>query len=576
MAKRYVLGPNAARKLAELLRGSGEVSRRQGPASALAFDSEYVAPFTVQWAQSADSGSGAWLVWLPSDKCLIVDGAAVDLTEELEAADDPYPTGWYVLEDVPASGGSVYLNVTPGDPEAAEEEDQVATAEFSASASQTEGDIPILVATVAKDSTTGAVTVKQTVTSALVFGTGKGDAETTPMPFDYVETESESNGETVVSKSLTRCQFYFDGELQTLSDYSGLPEGSGTVYLVCTGTFDDETGEYEWEFEVANEQGEESTGVKVVNIKLYDFADGKPSVDYRSTFLTVEGNAPPAKLTVAKPDGTCSILLDASGDSPKLVITDGTNTVSIDLADVAGDCGGSFGLHSFSYKDKNGDTQTYHGLFCDDIDLSDIQAGKTIKDVSVSASTSETVVTFTYSDDSTTEIHIPHGKDGEDGEPGDDGEAPEITAEKNGATTHIFADGDLIATIMDGDTPVITASKSGGVTTIYANGVAIAQINDGASGSATLPDKNVVDDVSFSISGGKLKATLSKSNLKTGATSTVTKDVCDVSELDVVTEEAYSTSTHQFTNTRKRVKVIGTPSSAQGQTPFTATPLSGE
>ena len=129
---------------------------------------------------------------------------------------------------------------------------------------------------------------------------------------------------------------------------------------------------------------------------------------------------------------------------------------------------------------------------------------------------------------------------------------------------------------MDGDTPVITASKSGGVTTIYADGVAIAQINDGASGSATLPDKNVVTDVSFSISGGKLKATLSKENLKTGATSTATKDICDVGELDVVTSESYSTSTHQFTNTRKRGKVIGTPSSAQGQTPFTATPLSGE
>lgn len=576
MARRYVLGPNAARKLAELIRGSGKLSHRQGAASALAFDSEYVAPFTVQWAQSADSGSGAWLVWLPSDKCLIVDGAAVDLTEELEAAEDPYPAGWYVLEDVPASGGSVFLNVTPGDPEASEEEDQVASAEFSASASETEGDISVLVATVAKDSSTGAVTVKQTVTSALVFGTGKGDAETTPMPFDYVETESESNGETVVSKSLTRCQFYFDGELQTLSDYSGLPEGSGTVYLVCTGTFDDETGEYEWEFEVANEQGEESTGVKVVNIKLYDFADGKPSVDYRSTFLTVEGNAPPAKLTVAKPDGTCSILLDASGDSPKLVITDGTNTVSIDLADVAGDCGGSFGLHSFSYKDKNGETKTYHGLFCDDIDLSDMQSGKTIEDVDVAPSSTETVLTFTYDDNSTTEIHIPHGLPGNPGAPGADGDTPEITAEKNGGVTHIFADGDLIATIMDGEKPTITAQKVGGVTTIYANGVAIAQINDGSSGSATLPDRNVVDDVSFSISGGKLKATLSKENLKTGATSTVTKDVCDVSELDVVVSEDYSTSTHKFTNTRKKIKIIGSPVTATGEDVFAATAHSAE
>ena len=189
---------------------------------------------------------------------------------------------------------------------------------------------------------------------------------------------------------------------------------------------------------------------------------------------------------------------------------------------------------------------------------------------------SEQVVTITYTDGSFTEIHIPHGLPGAPGAPGLDGETPEITGTDNAGVHRIYADGELIATIYDGQTPAITATKDNGVTTIYANGVAIAQINDGSSGSATLPDKNVVDDVSFSISGGKLKATLAKSNLKTGATSTVTKDVCDVSELDVVTEEAYSTNTHQFTNTRKRIKVIGTPSSASGQTPFTATPLSNE
>lgn len=35
------------------LRGSGEITRRQGPTAALALDSEYAAPFAVQWAQSA-------------------------------------------------------------------------------------------------------------------------------------------------------------------------------------------------------------------------------------------------------------------------------------------------------------------------------------------------------------------------------------------------------------------------------------------------------------------------------------------------------------------------------------------
>ena len=202
--------------------------------------------------------------------------------------------------------------------------------------------------------------------------------------------------------------------------------------------------------------------------------------------------------------------------------------------------------------------------------------GKTITDVEVVPSSAETTVTFTYSDGSITEIHIPHGLKGDPGAPGMDGDTPVITASKIGAITHIYADGDLIATIQDGTTPTITATKANGVTTIYASGIAIAQINDGTDGTAILPDLDVVTGATFAISNGKLVATLSKKNLKTGATSQSSSDVCDVGELDVVVSEDYSTNTHQFTNTRKRIKVIGTPSSATGQTPFTATPLSGE
>ena len=289
------------------------------------------------------------------------------------------------------------------------------------------------------------------------------------------------------------------------------------------------------------------------------------------------GAIPPLSSTEFAPGQKAKTIIGpkaANSPSIKLDATGGGGNVDVKSSEIPS--GKTIGSHTLTYKDKDGNTQTFHGLFDRDIDLSNVNNGKTISDVEVVPSTSETTVTFTYTDGSTTEIHIPHGLPGNPGAPGADGDTPEITAEKSGGTTHIFADGDLIATIMDGETPTITAQKVGGVTTIYANGVAIAQINDGSSGSATLPDKNVVDDVSFSISGGKLRATLAKSNLKTGATSSVTKDVCDVSELDVVTEEAYSTNTHQFTNTRKRIKVIGTPSSAAGQTPFTATPLSNE
>jgi len=204
--------------------------------------------------------------------------------------------------------------------------------------------------------------------------------------------------------------------------------------------------------------------------------------------------------------------------------------------------------------------------------------GKLIKDVDISPDEAETVVTFTYTDDSTDEIHIPHGQDGEPGKPGEDGGTPEISADRQGDKTYIYADGALIATILDGNTPSITAEKAGGVTTIFADGVAIATISDGADGGgeAEMPDLDVVTGVSFSVSSGKLKATVAKKNLKTGTASQANVNVCNISELDVVTSEVYSTSTHQFTNTRKRIQVIGSPVAAQGETPFTATPLSSE
>lgn len=183
--------------------------------------------------------------------------------------------------------------------------------------------------------------------------------------------------------------------------------------------------------------------------------------------------------------------------------------------------------------------------------------------------------TITYSDGSSTEINLSNGLRGNDGAPGQDGETPEITAHKSGEVTNIYSDGVLIAGIRDGRSPNITATKDGGVTTIFSDGVPIAQIADGA-GTDQLPDRDFMSGLSFAISNGKLVATLTKENLKTGATSTSTANVCVVGELDVVVSEGYSTSTHQFTNTRKRIKTIGSPVNANGQTPFTATPLSGE
>lgn len=550
MSRRYVLGPNAARKLTELMRGSGEVSRRLGATAAVAFDSEYVAPFTVQWAASAGE-SGAWLVWLPSDKCLIINGKAVDLTEDLDAAEDPYPAGWYILKDIPSSGGSVFLNVTPGDPEASKEEDQVASAKFSTSASETKGDISVLVAFVAKDSSTGAVTVKQTVTSALVFGTGKGDAETTPMPTPFMVgtyqrdagqgEKGDEHGKVTVN-GIVNGVFYWDGELKTV-DSIDVPSGKATVYLNCTGT--KSASGYSWTFSLGTSpaSSEESDTV-CRSFKLYDFDGGAVAMDYRDTFLAIASGM----ADKIEPDGVSLDFVHTATESEGL---DGEDR-KLEIKGFKAAADGKV-----PYKSGGGI----------------VWGGKIFESIDVSASETEQVVTFKYSDGSTTEIHIPHGMAGEKGEDGQDGETPDITGVKNGDVTQIFANGEMIAEIKDGHTPSITAAENGGVVTIYADGVPIAQIN---VGEGNLPDKDVVTDVSFSISDGKLVATLDKENLKTGVSSQSTKTVCDVAELDVVTEEAYSTSTHQFTNVRKKIKVIGAPADAPGQTPFTATPLSGE
>lgn len=261
-----------------------------------------------------------------------------------------------------------------------------------------------------------------------------------------------------------------------------------------------------------------------------------------------------------------------------------TKSIVLDSTAIPQDCeSGKIAVHEFSYIDKNGDTQAYHGLFCDDIDLSDL--GKIIKSTRMDPVGGEMAIVLTYTD-GTSDTFVLSGLQGPPGSDGQDGETPEITAEKSAEDVRIYADGELIATIPIPKAPEITADKSGKTTTIYVDGDPIATIEDGADGqdgqdgggSISGTDKTVITGISFSIYNGKLVATLEKETIKAiSATSagTSTVNVCDVEDVTVVTSEAYNTGTHQFTNTRAKVKVLGS-TSASGQTPFTATPLSGE
>lgn len=168
MARKYVLGPNAARKIAELIRGSGEVSRRPGATAALAFDSEYVAPFTVQWAQSAVGGDGSWIIWLPGADLVVTKDETIDPTSELSDVGGDYPDGWYVLDDSMlsgANGGTLYLILDFG---------EEPSATFGAEAAdEYDGKFSIPICEAFVDSGTGERKVRQFVTSAIVLAGGE-------------------------------------------------------------------------------------------------------------------------------------------------------------------------------------------------------------------------------------------------------------------------------------------------------------------------------------------------------------------------------------------------------------------
>ena len=517
-------------------------------------------PFEVRWDGSLNDGEGGWKIYLPTEHLLSYNGVDVATSDfsgvsVIQDADEN-DTPWYSFDDIDTSADHVWLVITvtesggsgvtveagfaadEGEEESGEKIINICVAEISYTEPEEEGSPAV-------------VEAKQSLVGSLHLG--GGDIESTmPTPFmvgSYQRAagqgeEGDEQGKVTVN-GIVNGVFYWDGVLQTV-DPIDVPSGQATVYLNCTGT--KSASGYSWTFSLGTSpaSSEESDAV-CRSFKLYDFDGGAVAMDYRDTFLAIASGT----AEKVEPDGASLDFVPAAAEGEEPDGDEGK-------LEIKGFKAASEG--KVPYKSAGGI----------------VWGGKVIDYVTATPSHTETVITFVYTDGSSTEIHLPHGLNGNPGSPGQDGDTPEITAYKNGGVTNIFADGVLIATIADGATPVITASKSGGVTTIYANGVEIAQINDGTNAQTTLPDRDVVVGVSFSVSGGKIVATLAKENLKTGVQSSQSVDVCTIGELDVVTSEEYSISTHHFTNTRKRINVIGTPLSAQGQTPFTAVPITNE
>ena len=609
--KKYVLGPNAARQLKKLLRGSGEVSRRGNLSSALAFGSEYANPYAVQWAQSANDGEGGWIIWLPGDALLVVDGQTVDVREDLEAVGGDYPDGWYLLGDVIEDDGTLYLDIHFPDPED-ETAVQEPTAEFSngESADDDEDDeedetrtVHVKVCDVATDSDTGARSVKQFVTSMILIGGGEetyiaGDGDGSEwlrangrdimiqgypgsgegaeevdncgLVFTTVSEREGEDGEIIPAKIIVGVRDKSSEESWAAKEMKIPIAGGGTKLVHFLGCDDvDLTGLGGGGGSGGG--GESNTCKRVIKLK----GDAQQSADVNGA-VNVKGAQGSGLeiLTTAVPPAAGQAADDNLGGD-----------VEIDLKgrkQLQG-CNKNFGLHQIKYLDKDGNTQIFHGLFCGDIDLT--QMGKLIKNVTINCSAASggtNTMVFHYTDGSIDTFTVQNGLNGSPGAPGGGGGDVDVQAETIQDNTYLYIDGELVATIPHGKTPTITADKSGKTTTIYADGVAIATINDGSDAEGGDDDDatemTVVTGASFEISGGKLVAKLTRKRIKAVVVQDLGEqsvNVCDAKEVEVVTSESYSTSSHQFTNTRRKITVIGDVA-ATGQTPFTATSLASE
>ena len=476
MAKRYVIGESGARKLRALLNGCG-VPANAPTGAVVSLSHEYPEPYTVRWSQSANDGSGSWIIWLPGDsEILSIDGEVCDPAEDLEAVGGLYPAGWY---EIPAAalnrsqGGSLYMVVTGVLDDETDETPESYSVTFASSVSVgVDFQYSFLICRAAVDSTSGARAVIQFVRSSisifpngdnvadkyyadeasisLVLQPANGESDTgdthghhfhikgfgrftvtgmadpcgtylPPLedeievdspnattyavlcrdgnvatadgntlafrklkikhsagssPFEYVRgTETvEVDGEEVevITHYIKHNVFYWEGALQSLSDYNcaGVMD-SGTVYLIGHQAAPSSNSKNPtWTWQLGTSAGTAAQGGKVLNFKLYDFSGGKVSMDYRTTFLSLEDTTQKAYLKIAKPgDSNNYVEVDSTGTYPVLSIVAGLRSITLDSAILASEQCLAMAIHTLTYTDGEGVQHVVHVLACDDIEI---------------------------------------------------------------------------------------------------------------------------------------------------------------------------------------------------------------
>lgn len=591
MARKYVLGPNAAREFKRLIRGSGEVSRRQNLTQAFAFDSEFVFPFTVQWAQSAAEGEGSWIIWLPGDDIVSVDGVAYDPTDGLDDVGGDYPEGWYLIDGDaldPDEGGKLYLNIIGGEGSNA--------CEFSSTAQTGVDDAhSVVICEASVDAETGSRSVKQFVTSSIIIASGTSGESTNygcdERSITRVAQESSDPTQEVKSKFFHLRgfgRFSIPGQTQPIGTYQQAT--SSDVYL------DGDETEFAFLCRDVNSSSPDSNELSYRKISFKSDGGGESPFCFVRQPVLDEDLEPTGEFVrkirrcVFLFDGTMQTLADYNAPMSGMVYlvctktkdeesSPGTWSFAMQTSEGQAPSGGQV-INLPLYEFDGGKVKVdYRTTF---LTVSPAPSGKMIRKVEITPSAApggSNSMKFVYTDGSSDTFVVQNGMDGAPGSGGGDGGGSEIEVEEDDNEVRIYVDGELSATIpKGGDAPEITAEKVGKTTTIYADGNPIATIVDGSDGedadSLDLSVKTVVTGIDFAIESGKLKAKVHKEKMKVVAVSDSVPDddveICDVSEATVVTSESYSTSTHKFTNVRKKVKVIGTPENATAETPFEA------
>ena len=190
---KYVLTDAAVRKLRGVLAPSSGNTGAGGAATPVSPD-DFPPPFTVRWSQSENSGSGAWVIWLPD---YIVAYRDDFLRPTRCTRSQLLPRHWYIIDDARPNEDEVWLGVKmPSPPNYPMPRVEILT-NGSPEAAWNEVDIAYRIAQMFTDPNTSSRRVSQQIVS-MVDITGAVDGGGGGVELDGISTNGNAQNQVQV------------------------------------------------------------------------------------------------------------------------------------------------------------------------------------------------------------------------------------------------------------------------------------------------------------------------------------------------------------------------------------------